>query len=153
MDDYFNVGSLVDAYLEAQMSACPNKLCQDGYVKVGAVDVERCWECASQAGEKLHGDRGPRVLGEAILALKAGWRWSSDHQCYVRLSWAKGGFLVEAAGPGYLSEDAAGGKLIHWWEDPMLLRMIRPLNSILEYHAKVQQLSWTVGPDGLVVKS
>lgn len=134
------------------MTTCANKLCNDGYVKVGANEVERCWECAAKAGEKLTGDRQSRTLGEAILALAAGWRWSSDHQCYVRLSHTKGGYLVEAAGPGFLPDATVGGKVVHWWDYPHLLRMIAPLNSILEYHAKVQRLAWTVGADGLVVE-
>lgn len=111
---------------------CERPDCQEGWILIqdGAAKA-RCPSCAARnAAQPPIGGR--RTFGAEVRALMHGWRWSQDHGCYVRLSFADmEPRLLEVALPraaelGLRAKDLA----IPWWDSPMILGMIEVLEQI-----------------------
>lgn len=109
------------------MKLCKDPICVDGWIRCGddgdtKVRCEACFGIAKK-----------RRFGEALLAIRRGWRWSEPHGCYIRVSLSDLGdipcFLIELATPGSLKKNVNSFSL-EWWHDAEILGRCPALESI-----------------------
>lgn len=109
------------------MKFCKDPLCVDGWIRCdeGGIAKIRCSSCLAE-GKK-------RKFGEALLAIRRGWRWSEPHGCYIRISLSDLGdlpcFLIELATPGHMRKNVNSFSL-EWWHDAVILERCSILESI-----------------------